>query len=155
MLPTKFQIIWQSGFRGEDFQKSTNQKQELLVAAMFVNGSGRNEQSLQRTDHRCFLPSFGSFDQTVSEEKNSKNQPIRNKSRLWWPCLLTDRDEMSNIYKGPSIDASYQVSVHLAKQFQRRRFKKIVQSEIIVLLHPTKPKVVILELEKNAEGREK
>jgi hypothetical protein len=29
-----------------------------------------------------------------------------------------------------SIDASYQVSVHLAKQFQRRRFKKkIGQSE--------------------------
>jgi hypothetical protein len=25
---------------------STNQKQELPVAAMFVNGSGRNEQSL-------------------------------------------------------------------------------------------------------------
>jgi hypothetical protein len=56
----------------------------------------------------------------VSEEKNFKNQPIRNKSRLWWPCLLTDRDEMSNLYRGPSIDASYQVSVHLAKRFQRR-----------------------------------
>jgi hypothetical protein len=28
--------------------------------------------------------------------------------------LLTDRDEMSNLYRGPSIDASYQVSVHLA-----------------------------------------
>jgi hypothetical protein len=28
--------------------------------------------------------------------------------------LLTDRDEMSNLSKGPSIDASYQVSVHLA-----------------------------------------
>jgi hypothetical protein len=28
------------------FWKSTNQKQELSVAAMFVNGSGRNEQSL-------------------------------------------------------------------------------------------------------------
>jgi hypothetical protein len=27
------------------FKKSTNQKQELSVAAMFVNGSGRNEQS--------------------------------------------------------------------------------------------------------------
>jgi hypothetical protein len=27
------------------------------------------------------------------------------------------------------IDASYQVSVHLAKQFQRRRFLKIGQSE--------------------------
>jgi hypothetical protein len=30
-----------------------------------------------------------------------------------------DRDKMSNLYKGPSIDASYQVSVHLAKRFQR------------------------------------
>ena len=36
------------------------------------------------------------------------------------PCLLMDRDEMSNLYRGPSIDASYQVSVHLA---QRRRLK--------------------------------
>jgi hypothetical protein len=36
---------------------------------------------------------------------------------------------MSNLYKGPSIDASYQVSVHLAKQFQRRSFLKIGQSE--------------------------
>ena len=31
---------------------------------------------------------------------------------------------MSNLYKGPVIDASYQVSVHLAKRFQRRRFSK-------------------------------
>jgi hypothetical protein len=29
---------------------------------------------------------------------------------------------MSNLYREPSIDASYQVSVHLAKRFQRRRF---------------------------------
>jgi len=41
-----FQFIWPSGFRGEEFKKSANQKQELPVAAMFVNGSGRNEQSL-------------------------------------------------------------------------------------------------------------
>jgi hypothetical protein len=38
MLPTKFWFIWQSGF-GEDLKKSTNQKQELPVAAMFVNRS--------------------------------------------------------------------------------------------------------------------
>jgi hypothetical protein len=31
---------------------------------------------------------------------------------------------MSNLYRGPSIDASYQVSVHLAKRLQRRRFLK-------------------------------
>jgi hypothetical protein len=37
MLPTKFQIIYPSGFRGEEFKKSANQKQELSVVAMFVN----------------------------------------------------------------------------------------------------------------------
>jgi hypothetical protein len=40
-----------------------------------------------------------------------RNRPIRNKNCMWWPCLLTDRDEMSNIHRGHSIDASYQVSV--------------------------------------------
>ena len=78
MLPTKFQFIWERGFRGEDFLE--------------INQS-------------------------------------ENKNGLWWPCLLTDRDEMSNLYRGPSIDASYHVSVHLAKRFQRRRFLKIGQSE--------------------------
>jgi hypothetical protein len=42
MLPTKFQVIWPSGFREEDLKKSANQKKKLTVAAMFVNGSGRN-----------------------------------------------------------------------------------------------------------------
>ena len=46
MLPTKFRFIWPSSFRREDFLKSANQKQNLPVAAMFVNVSGRNEQSL-------------------------------------------------------------------------------------------------------------
>jgi hypothetical protein len=46
MLSTKFRFIWLSGFRGEDFFKSANQKQEFPVAAMFVNRSGQNEQSL-------------------------------------------------------------------------------------------------------------
>ena len=34
-----------------------------------------------------------------------------------------DLDEMSNIYIGPSIDTSYQISDQLALQFQRRRLK--------------------------------
>jgi hypothetical protein len=32
-------FIWPSGFRGEDFSKSANQKQELPAAAMFGNES--------------------------------------------------------------------------------------------------------------------
>jgi hypothetical protein len=36
MFPTKFRIIWLNGFR-EDVLKSTNQKQELRVLAIFIN----------------------------------------------------------------------------------------------------------------------
>ena len=57
------------------------------------------------------------------------NRPIRNKNCLWRPCLSTDQDEMGKIHRGSSIDDSYQVSVHLVKQFQRRRFFKIGQSK--------------------------
>jgi hypothetical protein len=51
-----------------------------------------------------------------------RNRPIRNKNCLGRPCLLTDQNGMSNSYRGPSIDASYHVSVHLSKLFQSRRF---------------------------------
>jgi hypothetical protein len=129
MLRIKFRFSWLSSFRGEDLRKSANQKQESPVAAMFVNGSGRNEQSLQRTFHSCILPSFGSFGKVVSEEKIFRNRPTRKKNCLWWSCLLTNRNKMHNLYREPSVDASYQVSVHLAKRYQRRRFKNIGQSE--------------------------
>ena len=70
MLPTKFRFIWPSGFRGEDFFKSANQKQELPVVAMFVNGLGQNEHLAERfqrrrlkceklTDDRRRTPSYG------------------------------------------------------------------------------------------------
>jgi hypothetical protein len=54
--------------------------------------------------------SSGSFGKAVSEDKIFRNRPIRNKNCLWQPNLLMDRDEMSNLYRGPPIDASYQVS---------------------------------------------
>ena len=37
--------------------------------------------------------------------------------------MLTDQDEMSSLYRRPSIDASSQDSVHLAEGFERRRLK--------------------------------
>jgi hypothetical protein len=52
----KLGFIWPSGFGGEDLKKSVNQKQELPVAAMFVNRSGQNEHH-----HRQFLFLIGSF----------------------------------------------------------------------------------------------
>jgi hypothetical protein len=72
-------------------------------------------------------PSIGASHQV--SEKIFRNQPTRNKNCLWQQCLLTDRDEISILYRGPSIDAFYQVSVQLAKQFQGRRFLEIDQSE--------------------------
>jgi hypothetical protein len=50
--------------------------------------SSENPQPNELKHGRCFLPSFGSFGQTVSEEKNLKNQPIRKKSRLWRSIFL-------------------------------------------------------------------
>jgi hypothetical protein len=44
-----------------------------------------------------------------------------------------DQNEMSNLYRGSSIDASYQVSVYLAKLCQRRRFLEIDQLEKMIV----------------------
>jgi hypothetical protein len=40
-----------------------------------------------------------------------------------------DQDKMSNFFRGPSIDASCQDSVHLVKRFQRGRFFRNQQIE--------------------------
>jgi hypothetical protein len=46
MAATGHSSFWPSSFREEDCKKSTNLKQKLTVAAMFLNGSKRNAQSL-------------------------------------------------------------------------------------------------------------
>ena len=60
--------------------------------------------------------------QWLQRKRFFRNRSIRNKNCLWWPCLLTDQNEMINLSRGPSNDASYQISVHLAKRFERRSF---------------------------------
>ena len=121
MLHTKFRFIWLSSFRGEDFKKSAYQKQELPVVAMFVNGSGRNENIYRGTSIDASYQISVHLGKRFQRRRFFRNQPIRNKNCLWRPFLLIDRDEMSNCNRGLSIDASYQVSIHLAKRFQRRR----------------------------------
>ena len=46
MIPTKFCLIWPSGFRGKDFLETDQSEKELPVAAMIVFRSGRNEKYL-------------------------------------------------------------------------------------------------------------
>jgi hypothetical protein len=58
-----------------------------------------------------------------------RNRPIRNKNCLWRPYFSMDREEIRSLYREPAIDATYYVSVHLAKRFQRTRILKISQSE--------------------------
>jgi hypothetical protein len=88
------------------------------------------EKTLYRTFHWYFLPNFSSLNFIwLLGFKEDFLEITRKKNCLWWPCLLTDRDKMSNLYRGPSINASYHVSYHLAKQLQIRRFLEIDQSE--------------------------
>jgi hypothetical protein len=115
MLPTQIQIIWPSGFR--DF---------LEIDQSETSHLWRPCLSMDR-DEMSTLYRGPPIDVSVHLTKRFQRRRIlkisqSETSRLWWPCLLTDRDEMSNFYRGPSIDVSYQVSVHLAKRFQRRRF---------------------------------
>jgi hypothetical protein len=57
-----------------------------------------------------------------------RNRPITNKNCLWWPYLSIDPDEMSNLYRGSPIDASCEVSIHLANCFRGGIILKFSQS---------------------------
>jgi hypothetical protein len=46
MLPAKFGSIWPSSFRGEDFFNISQSETRIALAAIFVGGMGRNEETL-------------------------------------------------------------------------------------------------------------
>jgi hypothetical protein len=74
---------------------------------------------------------------------------------MWWPCLLTDRDELSNHHRGYSIDASYQVSVvaletvralpnllaYSTQEFSKQIEKKFIQKFSFWVLVPLTPSI--------------
>ena len=90
---------------------------------MFVNGSEINEQLYRGPSKDASYQILIHLAKRFQRRRFLRNQPIRNKNCLWQTCLLMDLDEMSNLYRGPAIDASYQVLLHLAEGFQRRRLK--------------------------------
>ena len=65
-----------------------------------------------------------------------RNQPLRNKNCLWRPGFLTIWDEMRNLYREPSMDAFYEISLHLGKWFQRRFFRNQPSRNKNCLLRP-------------------
>ena len=129
MLPTKFRFIWQWFQRSRFFRNQPIRNKNCLWRPCLL--TDRDEISNLHRGHSI----DDSYQFSVHLAKRFqrrrffRNQPIRNKNCQWWPCLLTDRDEMSTLNREPSIDASYQVSVNLAKRLQRRRCLKIGQSE--------------------------
>ena len=123
MLPTKFRFIWPCSFREEDFQKLTNQKQEFLWWPCLLTNQGEMSNLYRAHSKDASYQISVHLGKWFQRKRHFRNQPIRNKNGLWWPCLLTDQPKMNNLQRGPCKDASDQVSIHLAKWFQRRFFR--------------------------------
>jgi hypothetical protein len=102
-------------FQRRRFFRNRPTGQELPMVAVFVNGWRLNEQFLIDASYQVSVHLAKRF-----QRRNIfRNRPTRNKNCMWRPYLLMDQDKMNKLYNRPSIDASYQVSVHSAKQFQR------------------------------------
>ena len=123
MLPTKFRFIWPSVFRGEDcFRNQPIRNKNCLWRPCLLTDRDEMSNFYREPAIDASYQVLVNLAKQFQERRFFLNRPIRNKNCLWRPCLLMDRDDMSNLYRGPSRDASYHISVHLPKRFQRRRF---------------------------------
>ena len=111
-----------SCFRGEDvFNISQSEKKKSWRSCLLA------EWNQMKMLHRgsyidVFCQVWLHFAKQFQRRRFFKQQPIRNKNCPWQPYLLAKWNETKKLYRGPYIDASCQVWLHLAKQFQWRRF---------------------------------
>jgi hypothetical protein len=103
-----------------NFQKCTKSNEELPNMHKIPSGSSENAHN----------PMIGCVHILASSHE-----------KKLMTCRLA---EMSHRYRGHSINAFYHVSVHLAKQFQRRRFFKVGQSEKIIACGGHVPQAILI-----------
>ena len=129
MLLTKFQLILAKQFQRRRFLEIDQSKTRIAwQPCLLMDQDEMSNLYRGPSIDASYLVSYH-LAKRFQSKSCFRNQLIRNKNCLRRPYLLTDQNGMSNSYRGPSIDASYHVSVHLAKLFQSRRFLEINQSE--------------------------
>jgi hypothetical protein len=74
------------------------------------------------TNFRFIRPNSFRGEEVLKSANQKQESPVA-------AMFVNESGRMSNLYRGPSIDASYQVSVHLTKRLQKRRNFLISQSE--------------------------
>ena len=116
----QFRFIWPSGFQRRIFSRNRPIRNKNCLWCPCLLTDRNLMSNLYRGPSKDASNQVSVHLVKRFQRRFFRNQPIRNKNCQWWPCLITDRNKMSNLYRGPSKDASYQVSVHLAKRFQRK-----------------------------------
>ena len=131
VLPTKFQFIQLSGFRRRRFSRNRQIRDKNCWWRQCLFTDRDEIRNLYRgpSIDASYQASFY-FPKRFQIRIFVFIRPNRNNNCLWRPCLLPDLNKMSIHSRGPYIDASYQVSLHLAQQFQRIICVLIDQSKI-------------------------
>ena len=129
MLLTKFQLILAKQFQRRRFLEIDQSKTRIAWQPCLLMDQDEMSNLYRGPSIDASYQISYHLAKWFQRKSCFRNRPIRNKNCLRWPHLLTDQNGMSISHRGPSIDASYHVSVHLAKLFQSRRFLEIDQSE--------------------------
>jgi hypothetical protein len=91
------------------------------MAAMFVNGSGQNEQSLERTFHGCFLPSFTSKCEKLTDDRRQTSSDGKSSHCLW-------QGELKKVCESSRI--LHKLRVQIFRNLEIRISQKFGENEI-------------------------